>query len=80
MKIYTVPPKPAEFIVQFAVTDHPHILEPGPKEAQFFLTQSVKKWQAINEIKLFLTIENNTATLTFLTMEDAELFYEEWNR
>ncbi len=36
MKIYTVPPKPAEFIVQFAVTDHPHILEPGPKEAQFF--------------------------------------------
>ena len=80
MKIYTLPPTPAEFIVEFAVKDHPRIVEPGSKEGQFFLTQPVKKWQAINNIKLFVTIDNNIATVKFLTLEDAELFYEEWNR
>ncbi len=78
MKIYTISPKPAEFVVTFLTTDYPSILEPGPREGQFFLTQTVKKWQAINDIKLFLTIENNIATMKFLTDEDAEFFYEEW--
>ncbi len=74
--------------VTFDYAPYHHILiEPGAKPYSWVFTQQLKSWLSTNMIKVFTDFNcgdfgesSPITTLRFLKQQDAQEFYDTWNR
>lgn len=69
--------------VIFDYNENPNLVEPSSQKDEWTLTQNVKSWLAINNIKVFMkyTIgDSPTITMDFPSPDDANYFIETWGK
>lgn len=72
--------------VEFEYRDYHHILiEPGPKEYDWTITEQLKSWLSTNSVKIFVDhncgdtgTSSPTTTFRFQTTADTQHFYDYW--
>lgn len=87
MKYRYVKPKQEKHFVTFHQRNHKTVVEPGANYGEWTLTQSVKSWLAINNIKVFVEYDCGdwgegppTVSMEFLSESDAKDFIDTWGK
>lgn len=85
MKYIKQPATTEKHYVTFWGNDYPKVFEEGSHQDQYFLSQAVKSWLVVNDIKIFVTYNCGDMgggvpefTLEFLSESDAMQFIEAW--
>lgn len=66
--------------ISFQISDRPDLIEPGPFEGSWHLTQPLKSWLVKNDVKVFVEYKEDLAVFRFNTLHDTDEFARDWSK